>query len=188
MWMTLSRHIWRKRQVMEEWAEGVNREHELIKELRDCTDPVREVAIVEELEKLQEAERCLAFKDRPNQQEYIKACSYSDVWLKVPDSQGNTVAIISSYYICLGKHGDQSDCLMIIPSKDWDRQGIDPIACKKWYCTSKNHDERYQAGWGQVVVVARLVQGVWERYYMRAKAPDWDTEDIMAMDLDRPPR
>ena len=50
MWMTLSRHIWRKRQVMEEWAEGVNREHDLIKELRDCTDPVRKAAIVEELE------------------------------------------------------------------------------------------------------------------------------------------
>ena len=77
MWMTLSRHIWRKRAVTEEWAEGVNREHELIKDLRDCTDPVREVAIVNELEKLQEAERCLAFVGRPSQQEYTKACSYS---------------------------------------------------------------------------------------------------------------
>ena len=157
---------------MEEWADGVNREHELLQELRDCRDPVCEVVIVEELDKLQEAERCLAFVDRPNQQEYIKACSYSDVWLKVLDSQGNAAAIISSYYICLGKHGDHNACLMLIPSKDWDRQGINPIACRKWYCTSKPHCKTYQAGWGQVVIVARLVQGVRERYYMRAKVPD----------------
>ena len=57
MWMTLSRHIMRKRRVMEEWAEGVNREHRLIAELRECEDPVREVAIVDEIERLQEAER-----------------------------------------------------------------------------------------------------------------------------------
>ena len=184
MWMTLSRHIWRKRQVMEEWAEGINREHKLINELRDCTDPVREVAIVEELEHLQEAERCLAFKDRPNQQAYIKACSYSDVRLKVEDSQGNVVAIISSYYICLGKNGDESECLMMIPSKDWDTNGLDPIACKRWYCTSTKHYKKYQAGWGQIVIVARFVKGCWERYYMRAKVPDWDKEDIRAMDVE----
>ena len=143
MWMTLSRHIWRKRQVMEEWAEGVNREHELINELRDCTDPVREVAIVEELEKLQEAERCLAFKDRPNQQEYIKACSYSDVWLKVENARGATVAKISSYYICIGKHSDHSECLMMIPSKDWVTNGSNPIDCRRWYCTSTQHFVKY---------------------------------------------
>ena len=73
---------------------------------------------------------------------------------------------------------------MVIPSKDWDRQGIDPIACRKWYCTSKHHCNKYQAGWGQVVIVARLVQGVWERYYMRAKVPDWDKADIRTMDVD----
>ena len=170
---------------MDEWAEGVNREHELMKERRDCTEPVREVAIVEELEKLQEAERGLAFADRPNQQEYIKACSYSDVWLRVHDSQGNVVAIITSYYICLGKFGDQTDCLMLIPSKDWDRQGKNPIDCKTWFCTSKCHHKKYQAKWGQVVIVARLnKKGTWERYYMRAKVPEWDKEDIRAMDVE----
>ena len=32
--------------------------------------------------------------------------------------------------------------------------------------------------------MARLVQGVWERYYMRAKVPDWDKEDIRAMGVE----
>ena len=89
----------------------------------------------------------------------------------VENSRGEVVAIISSYYICLDKNGDQSECLMMIPSKDWDTRGSDPTACKKWYCTSKNHCRKYQAGWGQVVIVARLMKGCWERYYMRGRVP-----------------
>ena len=184
MWMTLGRFILRKKQVMEEWAEGVNREHKLINELRACINPVRAVAIVEEIEKLQEEEQCLAFKNRPNQQEHIKACSYSDVWLKVKDSMGSVVAIISSYYICLGKNADQSTCLMMIPSKDWETKNLDPIACKRWYCNGGNHYNKYKASWGQIVIVQRIVKGCWERYYMRAKVPDWDKEDIRAMDVE----
>ena len=184
MWMTLSLHIVRKRRVMEEWADGVNSGHDLIRELRKCADPVREVAIVDELERLQEAERCLAFKDRPDQQEYIKACSYSDVWVRQHDSCGNVIGIITSYYICLGKFGDQTDCLMLIPSKDWERQGVDPIACKRWFCTSTRHYRRYNAGWGQIVVLKRFTQGAWETYYMRAKVPTWDKEDIRALDIE----
>ena len=76
------------------WAEGVQREHDLMQELRNCKDPVREVEIVEEIEKLQEDERCLAFESRPDQQAYIKACSYSDVWVKVEDSNKNVVALV----------------------------------------------------------------------------------------------
>ena len=184
MWMTLSCHIARKRRVMEEWAEGVNREHHLIEELRECTVPVREVAIVEELERLQEAERCLAFRDRPDQQAYIKACSYSDVWVRQYDSCGNVIGIVASYYICLGKFSDQTDCLMLIPSKDWERGGADPIACRKWFCTSTRHYKKYNAGWGQIVVIKRFTRGAWETYYMRAKVPTWDKEDIRAMDIE----
>ena len=32
--------------------------------------------------------------------------------------------------------------------------------------------------------MARLVQGGWERYYMRAKVPDWDEEDNRALDVE----
>ena len=184
MWMTLSRHIVRKRRVMEEWADGVNREHDLIKELRECTVPVREVAIVDELERLQEAERCLAFEDRPDQQAYIKACSYSDVWVRQYDSCGNVVGIVASYYVCLGKFSDQTDCLMLIPSKDWERGGVDPIECRRWFCTSTRHYKKYNAGWGQIVVIKRFTRGAWETYYMRAKVPTWDKEDIRAMDIE----
>ena len=184
MWMTLSCHIARKRRVMEEWAEGVNREHHLIEELRECTVPVREVAIVEELERLQEAERCLAFANRPDQQEYIKACSYSDLWLRQFDSCGNVIGIITSYYICLGQFGDQTDCLMLIPSKEWEREGVDPIDCNRWICTSAWHYKKYNAGWGQVVVIKRFRLGEWETYYMRAKVPEWDKEDLRAMDVE----
>ena len=185
MWMTLSCHIARKRRVMEEWAEGVNREHHLIEELRECTVPVREVAIVEELERLQEAERCLAFEDRPDQQAYIKACSYSDVWVRQYDSCGNVVGIVASYYVCLGKFSDQTDCLMLIPSKDWERgPGVGPIECRKWFCTSTRHYKKYNAGWGQIVVIKRFTRGAWETYYMRAKVPTWDKEDIRAMDIE----
>ena len=184
MWATLSRHVMRKRRVMEEWAEGVNREHHLIAELGECEDPVREVEIVDEIERLQEAERCLAFKDRPDQQAYIKACSYSDIWIKQYDSQGNVIGLVTSYYICLGQFSDQTDCLMLIPSKDWEREGVDPIACKRWLCTSKLHYVKYNASWGQVVVLKRFKQGEWETYYMRAKVPEWDKEDIRAMHVE----
>ena len=54
---------------------------------------------------------------------------------------------------------------MLIPSKDWDRLGIDPIAGRRWYCTSTIHSNRYQASWGHVAIVKRLVQGGWEKYY-----------------------
>ena len=73
---------------------------------------------------------------------------------------------------------------MLIPSKDWHRLGMDPIACRRWYCTSKLHGRKYQAGWLQVVIVARLVQGLWERYYMRARVPDWDENDVRALDAE----
>ena len=126
----------------------------------------------------------MAFADRPNQQEYIKACSYSDVLLKVKDSKGNVVAIISSYYICLGQNGDKSVCLMMIPSKDWDTNGSNPIECKRWYCNSQLHFKKYNASWGQIVIVQRWVKDHWLRYYMRAKVPDWDKEDIRAMDYE----
>ena len=39
---------------MEEWSEAMFHQGDLIQELRDCTDPVREIAIVEEMEKLHE--------------------------------------------------------------------------------------------------------------------------------------
>ena len=184
MWMTLSLHIVRKRRAMEVWAEGVNCEHPLIRELRECTDPVREVAIVDEIERLQEAERCLAFQDRPDQQAYIKACSYSDLWVRQFDACGNVVGIITSYYICLGQFSDQTDCLMLIPSKEWEREGVGPIACNRWLCTSTRHYERYKAAWGQVVVLRRFEQGEWETYYMRARVPEWDKEDVRAMDVE----
>ena len=184
MWMTLSHHIMRKRRAMEVWAEGVNCEHPLIKELGECTDPAREVAIVTEIERLQQADPCLAFKDRPDQQEYIKACSYSDLWLRQFDSCGNVIGIITSYYICLGQFGDQTDCLMLIPSKEWEREGVDPIDCNRWICTSAWHYKKYKGGWGQVVVIKRLRLGEWETYYMRAKVPEWDKEDLRAMDVE----
>ena len=80
---------------MEQWAVGANSEHELIQELRNCKDPKREVEIVDKLEKLQEAEvNTVAFAETPNQQEYIKACSYSDVWVKLRDRSGKTVVMI----------------------------------------------------------------------------------------------
>ena len=94
------------------------------------------------------------------------------------------VGLITSYYICLGKYGDGSTCLMLIPSKDWVRNGIDPISCNKWYCTSQDHNNKYKASWGQVVIVQRLFKGEWQRYYMRAKVPEWDKEDIRAMDIE----
>ena len=184
MWMPLYNHIMRKRRVMEVWADNVHREHRLIRELSECTDPAREVDIVTELEGLQEAERCLAFQDRPDQQAYIKACSYSDLWVRQYDSQKNVIGIITSYYICLGHFGDQTDCLMLIPSKEWDRWGVGPIECNRWYCTSTRHCVRYKAGWGQVVVLKRLNLEKWETYYMRATVPGWDKEDIRAMDVE----
>ena len=184
MWMALSGHIVRKRRAMELWAEGVNCEHPLIKELGECTDPAREVAIVTEIERLQQADPCLAFKDRPDQQEYIKACSYSDLWLRQFDSCGNVIGIITSYYICLGQFSDQTDCLMLIPSKEWEREGVDPIACNRWLCTCTRHQQRYNASWGQVVVLKRFEQGEWGTYYMRAQVPEWDKEDVRAMDVE----
>ena len=36
------------------------------------------------------------------------------------ESHGNEAGISSSYYLCLGKKGDQSECLKMIPSKDWE--------------------------------------------------------------------
>ena len=184
IWMVLAKHIMRKRRVMEKWVDGVHREHELLAELKDCKDPKREVCLVGELEKLQEAEECLAFKDRADQQAYIKACSYNDVWLKLFDDSGNVIALVSSYYCCLGMHNDQTTCLMLTPSKDWETQGVNPLDCKKWYCPSKMHGNKYKASWGQVVVLCRFVKDKWERYYMRAKVPDWDKEDIRAMDME----
>ena len=182
--MTLSRHIVRKRRAMEEWVEGVNRGDHLIGELRECTDPVREAAIDDELERLQDAERDLAFKGGPDQRACIKACSYSDLWLRQLDSHGNVIGIITSYYICLGQFGDQTDCLMLIPSKEWEREGVDPIDCNRWICTSAWHYKKYKGGWGQVVVIKRLRLGEWETYYMRAKVPEWDKEDLRAMDVE----
>ena len=84
MSVTAARHMWRKRQVMEAWADGVNREHDLVEDLRACTDPVHEVAIITELGKLQDPERCLAFADRADQQADINACPCSDVWRTSP--------------------------------------------------------------------------------------------------------
>ena len=184
MFEKISRHIVRKRAVMDAWADGVNREHDLIVEIRNGTNPAREVEIVAELEKLQQEEKCLAFQHKPDQQEYIKACSYSDVWVKQYNSFGDIVGIVASYYICLGKFNDQTDCLMLIPSKDWDRANVDPIACKKWFCTSKRHWKRYKAGWGQIVVIKQFTQFTWKTYYMRASVPGWDKEDIRAMDIE----
>ena len=184
LWVVLGRHIWRKKKVMEEWAEGVNSQNEYIVELRTCEDPVRQTELVNILEKLQEDAQLLAFADREDQQKYIQACSYSDEWLKVEDSQGNVVAILASYYICLGQNCDQSHCLMLIPSKDWNTNGAEPVDCKRWYCNSTLHWKRYMASWGQVVIVHRWVNGQWWRYYMRAKVPDWNIEDIRAMDIE----
>ena len=103
-----------------------------------------EVAIVEELEELQEAERCLAFGDSPSQQAYSEACSYSDVWRKVHDSRGNAVAITGSYYICLDEHRNPRDSLLLISSNDWHRAGRDPICSRSCYCTRKLHCHEYR--------------------------------------------
>ena len=184
MWMTLSRYIMCKRRAMEEWVKRVNREDRLISELRGCTDPVREVAIEDEIERLQEAERDLAFEHRRDQRACIRACSYSDLWLRQYDSCGNVIGIVTSYYICLGQYSDQTDCLMLIPSKEWEREGVDPIACNRWLCTSTRHQQRYNASWGQVVVLKRFEQGEWGTYYMRAQVPEWDKEDVRAMDVE----
>ena len=46
------------------------------------------------------------------------------------------------------------------------------------------HGNKYKASWGQVVVLCRFVKDKWERYYMRAKVPGWDKEDIRAMDVE----
>ena len=32
--------------------------------------------------------------------------------------------------------------------------------------------------------MARVVRGRWERYYMRAKVPDWGKEDIRVVDAE----
>ena len=149
------------------------------------TDPLREVAIVNGLEKPREAERYLAFEERPDQQAYIEACSSSDVWVRQYDSCGNVVGIVTSYYVCLGKSSDQTDCLMLIPRKDWEREDVDPIACRRWFCTSRKHyRRRYSADWGQIVVLRRFTRGTWKTYYMRAKVPTWDKEDTRAMDIE----
>ena len=184
MWMTLSRYIVRKRRVMEKWVESVNRGDRLIGELRECTDPVREDAIYDELERLPDAERDLAFEGGPDQQACIKACSYSDLWLRQYDSCGNVIGVITSYYICLGRFSDRTDCLMLIPSKEWEREGVDPLGCNRWFCTSTRHYERYKAAWGQVVVLRRFEQGEWVTCYMRARVPEWDKEDVRAMDVE----
>ena len=58
------------------------------------------------------------------------------------------------------------------------------MSCRSCYCTSKLHCHKYRPRWLQVVIVARLVQGLWERYYMRARVPDWDENDVRALDAE----
>ena len=79
---------------MEDWVEYINREEDLYIELVKCTDPVREQAIYDEIERIPDCERCLAFANLLAQHDYIKACSYSDVWVKTMDAQGNVLAFV----------------------------------------------------------------------------------------------
>ena len=87
-----------------------------------------------------------AFKDKPNQWDFIQAADYSDTWFQEKECQFNV------YYICQRKWGAEGKdrCNAAIQSLMWDRLVDDPIATKqRWYYNIRG--TRYNTAYGVLV-------------------------------------
>ena len=183
-WEGLSNHILRKAEVMEKSVKDKVRFEALKLELATCIDMARQAAILDEMDVLEEDEECLAFASREDQSRMIAACTYADTWITMY-WPGTTLirSRVDSFYVCAAKWGWE-DCLAVTPSKLWKFRGESQVDATKWDCVWC--PARYKGGMGQVVIITRCNRaGVLERFYMKAPCPDWNIEDIRAMNLEQ---
>ena len=187
----LAKYIIRKRQQMLRVVQDMETHKALCAALETETDMVKVEALLQRLEGLAAPESSLAFSKLSvqEQEDLIRTSCYADEWCEVRNAKGVVVGAITSYYICVNdnawlKNGAKTCCLKVIPSKDWDRTGSTPEACRRWCCTDCNM--KFRASWGQVVIVNTIDDSTLQpvRYYLRAEVPPWACEDVRAMCLE----
>ena len=74
-------------------------------------------------------------------------------------------------------------CRTVILSKLWKTKHKDPLhKGQAWYCevTGDGTKHKYNARWGQLLEI----EHGGKCYYMRAPCPDWDLEDVRAMEYE----
>ena len=187
MWTRLSQYILLRKAAEEKKCKDMEEHDRLIAELNSCGkgDKKRADEIIEKIDALDEDDHYLAFAEKEDQERWISASKYDDVWVYEYDKAGRKIGAMASYFVCrsTGPSGGVP-CLLTIPSKEWDddatRAGNHAIDAKKWYCPKCGC--KYKATWGQLVIVSRLNAGnEMEYFYMRAEVPNWTAEDIRAL-------
>jgi len=147
---------------------------DLLDELKVTKSLARTKAIIEEIDKINEAEhQMLGFKNRgEDQYKYWKAATFQDELASNP----RTKSSFRYYFVCLAG-GSLYPCFTAITSKGWRRKH-DGEAWKpgqKYYCLKC--EAGFKTKWG---VICEVIIGE-QVYYMRAEVPDEDTLDIQAL-------
>ena len=102
--------------------------------------------------------------------------SFSDEWLCKRNKQGIVWSAVRSWYVCLCDcKGAWDCCATLILSKTWARKHNDPMASRQVYYCHQGH--KYATKYGQLVQL--VIAG--RSFFMRAEVPDWDIEDIRAI-------
>ena len=159
-------------------AKNVKEYDELLESFKNERDSNKQYEMMIRLEELdQEMERNsapLAFADKPDQEEWVAACTYSDQWVELENGRG----FIRAWYICTHtKKGTVPPCCTLISSKRWRRK-IDTVLWAKgqaYYCLAC--DCKYNHNFGMLVQF--MVRGV--SIFIRADVPNFDLEDVRAM-------
>ena len=159
-------------------AKNVKEYDELLESFKNERDSNKQYEMMIRLEELdQEMERNsapLAFADKPDQEEWVAACTYSDQWVELENGRG----FIRAWYICTHtKKGTVPPCCTLISSKRWRRK-IDTVLWAKgqaYYCLAC--DCKYNHNFGMLVQF--MVRGV--SIFVRADVPNFDLEDVRSM-------
>ena len=181
LWSPLMEFLLRKKAQVNKRTEALSEHARLADELKATTDPQRAIQLLEELEGMDLHTACLAFASEVDQDKYLLASSYSDEWCRQVAPSGEVIGYKRSWYVCEGNTG-WGRCKGLAESKAWGRRFEDPLATKqRWNCKFCNG--RYKTKYGQLVEV--LCPSDDTRYYFKASVPDWDHQDVRAMDHEK---
>ena len=156
-------------------AADMEKHRDLLSELKATKDIKRVAEIVEQIDKINEAEhQMLGFQNKGvDQYKFWRAATFQDELAYNP----RTKSSFRYYFVC-GAGGTQWPCLHAITSKGWRRKhdGEAWKAGQKYYCIKC--EAGYKTKWG---VICEIIVDHEQVFYMRAEVPDEDTLDIQAM-------
>ena len=173
--MPLAEYIIRKAAALDVLETESKEAVSLQAELKACKDASRAQAIIERLEHLKNQEHYLAFRDKPDQHNWIQAASFSDEFTVVKG-----LGAIRYWYLCMSGAATERCCTLVL-SKRWPRLFEDPSQSgQRYYCPICG--SKYKASTGVLVeVTRRTATGAVEAFYGRGEVPCWDAEDVRAM-------